>query len=338
MDRLQLKTDAKAAMQQTSPHPALVTLVYVVVIFAVEMIVSLVSGFSSLFSMLAYDSSAAAAMAAGMAVPTVLLSLAVSMVMSVLKLGYTGYCLRVINRHPAGIGDLFGYARYFLKAWGLTLVMGFFVFLWSLLLYIPGIIAMYRYSMAYYILAEDPEKGIMDCIRESKAMMIGHKLDKFVLDLSFILWILLVCVTCGIAALYVSPYMGITEAAFYNSLKYGYGSYQPGYGAGGYQQGCQPNFQQGGYQQAYDPNAPQGGYQQAYDPNYRQGSYQQAYDPNYQQAYGANASQNTYQQYDSGSAQDPYQQSGPGTAGNTYQPNYDAGQGDSFRPNNGGGI
>ncbi len=303
MDRLQLKTDAKAAMQQANPHPALVTLVYIVVVFAVEMIVSMVSGFSTLFSALAYDSSAAAVMAAGMAIPTILLSLVVSMAMSILQLGYTGYCLRVINRHPAGISDLFGYARYFLKAWGLTIVMGIFVFLWSLLFYIPGIIAMYRYSMAYYILAEDPEKGIMECIEESKTMMIGHKLDKFVLDLSFILWLILVAVTCGIAALYVTPYMGITQAAFYNSLKYGYGGYQTGYATGSYQQGYNPNFQQGGYQQ-YNPNMQQGGYQQ-YNPNMQQGSYQ-AYDSTQQGAnqQGYNAGQpNGYQQDYSNSQQ-----------------------------------
>lgn len=47
--------------------------------------------------------------------------------------------------------------------------MGIFVMLWSLLFWFPGIIAYYRYSQAFYILAENPEKGIMDCINESKA-------------------------------------------------------------------------------------------------------------------------------------------------------------------------
>ena len=276
MDRLQLKTDAKAAMQQASPHPALVTLVYVVVIFAVQMIVSMISGVGSLISALALDSrsSSDAAMALGMlgvSLPAMLLSVAATFVTAFLQLGYVGYSLRVINRHPAGISDLFGYARYFLKAWALTFVIGIFVFLWSLLLYIPGIIAMYRYSQAYYILAENPEKGIMDCINESKDLMVGHKMDKFVLDLSFILWYLLICVTCGIAALYVAPYVSITEAAFYNSVKYGYGGYNQGYNSGfqpngyQYQQGYNQNFQQGGYQQGYDQNFQQNGYQQGYD-------------------------------------------------------------------------
>ena len=231
--------------------------------------------------------------------PSLLLSLVSTLVTGFLQMGYTAYTLRVINRQPAGINDLFAYARYCLKIWGLNIVMGFFVFAWSLLLWVPGIVAMYRYSQAYYILAENPEKGIMDCINESKAMMYGHKMDKFVLDLSFILWFLLAGITCGLAGLYVTPYVEITNAAFYNSLKYG-GSYQQqyGYGAGygGYQQnGYQPNgYQQGGYQQnggqqqGYGQQGFGNPYQQGYDPNYQQGGPQQGYTPDGQQNNNSN--------------------------------------------------
>ena len=54
----------------------------------------------------------------------------------------------------------------------------------------------------------------MECINESKAMMYGHKMDKFVLDLSFILWYLLAGVTCGIAGLYVTPLCGNYQCGF----------------------------------------------------------------------------------------------------------------------------
>ena len=42
-------------------------------------------------------------------------------------------------------------------------------------------------------------------------MMIGHKMDKFILDLSFIPWYLLTIVTCGIASIYVTPYTSVTN-------------------------------------------------------------------------------------------------------------------------------
>lgn len=294
MDRVQLKMDAKAAMQQANPHPALVSLVYMVILAAISFVISMMSGFSSAFTALVSDPDAAAAIYAGMMIPSLLLSLVSTLVTGFLQMGYTAYTLRVINRQPAGINDLFAYARYCLKIWGLNIVMGFFVFAWSLLLWVPGIVAMYRYSQAYYILAENPEKGIMDCINESKAMMYGHKMDKFVLDLSFILWFLLAGITCGLAGLYVTPYVEITNAAFYNSLKYG-GSYQQqyGYGAGygGYQQnGYQPNgYQQGGYQQNGGQQQGFGNpYQQGYDPNYQQGGPQQGYTPDGQQNNNSN--------------------------------------------------
>ena len=298
MDRVQLKMDAKAAMQQANPHPVLVTLVYLVILTAVNFVVSMMSGFSSLFTVLVTDPDAAAAISLGMLVPSLLLSLAATLVIGFIQMGYTAYTLRVVNRQPAGINDLFAYARYCLKIWGLTIVMGIFVMLWSLLFWFPGIIAYYRYSQAFYILAENPEKGIMDCINESKAMMYGHKMDKFVLDLSFILWYLLAGVTCGIAGIYVTPYVGITNAGFYNSLKYGgsyqqngyqqgQGGYQQGYGQQGfgnpYQQGYDPNYQQNANPQGFNPNYQQNANPQGFDPNYQQNGNPQGFDPNYQQ-------------------------------------------------------
>ena len=315
MDRVQLKMDAKAAMQQANPHPVLVTLVYLVILTAVNFVVSMMSGFSSLFTVLVTDPDAAAAISLGMLVPSLLLSLAATLVIGFIQMGYTAYTLRVVNRQPAGINDLFAYARYCLKIWGLTIVMGIFVMLWSLLFWFPGIIAYYRYSQAFYILAENPEKGIMDCINESKAMMYGHKMDKFVLDLSFIHWYLLAGVTCGIAGIYVTPYVGITNAGFYNSLKYG-GSYQQnGYGPnyGAYQQGGfqQNGYQQGqgGYQQGYGQQGFGNPYQQGYDPNYQQNANPQGFNPNYQQNANPQGFDPNYQQNGNPQGFDPnYQQ------------------------------
>ena len=94
-----------------------------------------------------------------------------------------------------------------------------FIFLWSLLFMIPGIIKSLSYAMMPFILMDHPEMGWQEALNESKQMMNGHKGDLFVLYLSFILWLLLVEVTWGIASLYVAPYMQQTLANFYRSLK-----------------------------------------------------------------------------------------------------------------------
>jgi uncharacterized membrane protein len=94
-----------------------------------------------------------------------------------------------------------------------------FITLWTLLLIIPGIIAALRYSQAVFIMVENPDKGIFQCIRESKEIMDGHLWEYFVLNLSFILWILLAGVTCGLAYIYVYPYLTVTLANYYIQIK-----------------------------------------------------------------------------------------------------------------------
>ena len=104
----------------------------------------------------------------------------------------------------------------------LALLTQIFVMLWSLLLIIPGVIKSLSYSMAFFVLAENPEMSGMEALNESKTIMKGHKWELFVLSLSFILWILLGVVTFGLAFIYVLPYMRVTMANFYNSIKPSY--------------------------------------------------------------------------------------------------------------------
>ncbi|MCR5398492.1 MAG: DUF975 family protein [Lachnospiraceae bacterium] len=113
------------------------------------------------------------------------------------------------------------FKRNYGKTIALTLLVGLFVILWTCLFIIPGIIMAYAYSQACYILAENPDMSAMDCIRESKRIMKGRKMDLFILELSFLPWALLVIVTAGIASIYVTPYMSLTMTNFYHRIKKG---------------------------------------------------------------------------------------------------------------------
>ena len=88
-----------------------------------------------------------------------------------------------------------------------------------ILFIIPGIILTLMFSQSLYILNDDNEKTITQCIKESANLMKGHKWEFFVLQLSFIGWGLLVVLTFGIAALWVQPYMWVTNANYYIKLK-----------------------------------------------------------------------------------------------------------------------
>lgn len=108
-----------------------------------------------------------------------------------------------------------GFGNIFL----LGLMSNIFVLLWSLLFIIPGIVKSYSYAMAPYIMQDDPTKSWKQCIDESREMMNGHKAQLFWLDISFIGWIIVGILTCGIGLWFVTPYMNQAHANFYLAVK-----------------------------------------------------------------------------------------------------------------------
>ncbi|MBO5454590.1 MAG: DUF975 family protein [Clostridia bacterium] len=117
------------------------------------------------------------------------------------------------------IEDAFSGFNDFWSAFKIYFFIGLFTLLWGLLFIIPGIIKMYSYSMAPYILAENKQMPALEAIRRSKEMMNGHKMDLFELLLSFIGWDLLGVVTFGIAYIWITPYQNATMVNFYNTIK-----------------------------------------------------------------------------------------------------------------------
>jgi uncharacterized membrane protein len=94
-----------------------------------------------------------------------------------------------------------------------------FTFLWSLLFIIPGIIKAFAYSQTFFLMADDKKLSAGEAQKKSIAMMKGHKLDLFVLQLSFLPWAILCALTFGLAAIWVIPYTQTTLALFYENLK-----------------------------------------------------------------------------------------------------------------------
>ena len=110
--------------------------------------------------------------------------------------------------------------KNFPRKLGGSLWMGLFVFLWALLLVIPGIIKGISYSMTQYILADCPNVKARDALKLSMRMMNGHKCEYFVMGLSFLGWILLSALTLGILSVfYVDPYMRSSFAEYYLELR-----------------------------------------------------------------------------------------------------------------------
>ena len=142
----------------------------------------------------------------------------------VLDFGFISYCLKINRKQKTDFFDLLNGFLFPVKVISLFLLIFIFVMLWSLLLIIPGIVASYRYRLAYYILLDDPTKGAFQCITESKLLMNGKKVDLLTIDLSFLGWFVLDFAVffaipfpfaIPIVSIWLSPYLGLTRAAFY---------------------------------------------------------------------------------------------------------------------------
>ena len=164
---------------------------------------------------------------------------AVALVAGPINLGLYRYFINVHHREEAGVAILFSRFNIFIKAFLLTLYIGVFVFLWSLLLVVPGIIAAYRYSQAFYLMAQNPDIGVVDAVELSKKMMCGHKGRLFCLHISFIGWWLLVVlaniiagfsfflififgIAVFIGTLLLQVYIYSAQTAFFLDLQYHY--------------------------------------------------------------------------------------------------------------------
>lgn len=136
-----------------------------------------------------------------------------------INFGLAAFFLKLIRKEEARFEDLFNGFRYFGKTFLLNLLTTIFTILWFLLFIIPGFVAILKYSMAYYIMNDDPEMGVLEAIRQSKEMMDGHKIRLFNLWLSFIGWFIVGILTFGIGFIYLFPYYNATLANFYEDLK-----------------------------------------------------------------------------------------------------------------------
>jgi uncharacterized membrane protein len=148
------------------------------------------------------------------------LSWIVTLALSPLLFGYYATFLSLTRGETAETKDLFQIfnSKLYFKALGIYVLTSIYIFLWSLLLIIPGIIKSFSYSQVYFILKDHPTMSVNGAITESRRLMDGFKGKYFLLLLSFIGWALLCAITFGIASLWITPYFTASLAAFYDQL------------------------------------------------------------------------------------------------------------------------
>lgn len=136
-----------------------------------------------------------------------------------LEYGLVLIFLKVVRGEKIETSQLFEGYKDIGRVFGTVLLMRVYVLLWTLLLIVPGIIKSYSYAMTYYVMQDHPELAYNAAIEKSMKMMEGYKMKLFLLDLSFIGWGILCCLTLGLGFLLLLPYVYTARAAFYEDLK-----------------------------------------------------------------------------------------------------------------------
>ena len=137
---------------------------------------------------------------------------------SIIEVGYNRFNLNLIDGEELKISQVVSFFSHWTKAIAVSFLRWLYTFLWTLLFIIPGIIASYSYSMATFILAENPDMPAKEALRLSKEMMRGNKWRLFCLSFSFIGWSFLCVFTLGIGYLWLMPYEKAAVTDFYREI------------------------------------------------------------------------------------------------------------------------
>jgi len=225
-----LKANARKLIIENSPRLLLITVVYLIFVSVVSEFTLRLPGSISIEDI--YSRLSSGEMPGLGIIYTnfrpigVFLAIILYVLQPVIGVGFTSFCMKTGRSQNTELKDLLNGFLVFTKVVSIFIITTVLIFLWSMLLIVPGIIAFYRYRLAYYILLDDPGKGAMQCINESKLLMNGKKLDLLTIDISFIGWyilsnavILLIPspIALPLVSIWLSPYFGLTIAAFYEN-------------------------------------------------------------------------------------------------------------------------
>ncbi len=231
LSRIDLKRQSLELMRQSKPKAVWVAAIYLLLSFVLSELSGRILGINMSMSRvqqylehvqdgnLEYALSLLETMA-----PTPLghlITIIIDLVLMVVFAGFNIYLLNIIRGTEASYGNLLDGFGFFGKVMLLSVLKTLFISLWSMLLIVPGIIAAYRYKMALYVLIDHPEMSVMDCLRESKRLMNGRKFDFFVLELSFIGWIILASFgyVGYVIQIWSLPYMNFCYCLYYENLR-----------------------------------------------------------------------------------------------------------------------
>ena len=136
-----------------------------------------------------------------------------------ISIGLATYSLSIANNEDYSYSQITRGFKYFFKALFLYLMFNISVFIGTLFLIIPGVIIALMFSQIFYIMAEDPQTGVIDAFKKSASLMKNKKLQCLGLFLKYVLFFILGVFTLGIWWLWLIPQAYVSFAIFYKELK-----------------------------------------------------------------------------------------------------------------------
>lgn len=133
--------------------------------------------------------------------------------------GFSVFFLNLIRRENTNYERLFDGYKDFVRIFLAELLVSLAVFCGVLLLVVPGLILFTMFSMTDFVLKDNPGISATAAMSESARLTKGHRMDIFLLILSFIGWAILSLLTLGIGFFFLAPYYTSTMAHYYEDLK-----------------------------------------------------------------------------------------------------------------------
>ena len=136
-----------------------------------------------------------------------------------ISIGLATYSLSIANQEDYSYNQIFTGFKYFFKALFLFLLFNISFLIGIICLIIPGFIIALMFSQIFYIMADDPETGVIDAFKKSASLMKNKKLQYLGLILKYVLFFILGIFTLGIWWLWLIPQAYVSFAIFYKELK-----------------------------------------------------------------------------------------------------------------------
>ena len=205
MDRVKLKTKAKELIKDNKWYIWKPTVMFSLVVFAIGFVISFIAFLISEKT--------------GTIVGSIFGS-CISIIESVFMVAYAKYILAFVRGKKMDWKEIIEdgkkhFGLYFL----VSLLVGLIILGGTILLVVPGIIASIGLMFYQEVCVDNPKLGVVEIVKKSWKLTNGHKMDLFILGLSFIGWSLLATLTLGILYIWLMPYMMVTFVLAYEKLK-----------------------------------------------------------------------------------------------------------------------